>query len=129
VQLPSDLHGKALEAHIVARANETGLDTARPSPVRMKGTLFKVNMHIIAAFNPSFKGHGSGHAMAEQEDIAVESIEGEVVGFYAPPTIQGTFTHPGEPFHFHWVDSGRTRTAHLDAFGMRAGALLQLPAR
>jgi alpha-acetolactate decarboxylase len=84
-------------------------------------------MHVIRGPNPSFKGHGSGHAMTDQENIVAGSIEGNVVGFYAPPDLQGVVTHPGEPFHFHWVDVGHTRTAHLDAFTMKKGALLLLP--
>lgn len=127
VAIASNLSGSALDGFIIARAKETGLDVSKPFPIRMKGTLSGVRMHVIRAFNPGFKGHGSGHAMADQEDIEAERIEGEVVGFYAPPSAQGIITHPGEPFHYHWVDMKRTRTAHLDAFGMLAGATLLLP--
>ncbi len=127
VPLPSDLSGRVLDDFIIARAREVGLDVAKPFPIRMKGTLAAVKMHVIGAFNPNFKGHGSGHAMADQVDIAADRIEGEVVGFYAPASAQGVITHPGEPFHYHWVDTARTRTAHLDAFGMVQGALLLLP--
>jgi alpha-acetolactate decarboxylase len=51
------------------------------------------------------------------------------VGFYAPPSLQGVVTHAGDPFHYHWVNTSRTETAHLDAFGMKAGAELILPAK
>ncbi len=127
VALPSDLKGTDLDNFIIARARAAGLDVTKPFPVRMKGTLVDVKMHVIIGPNASFKGHGSGHHMADQEDITAASIEGEVVGFYAPEAQQGTITHPGEPFHFHWVDMGRTRTTHLDAFGMAKGAQLILP--
>lgn len=127
VTLPSDLAGQVFDAWIVEQAKAAGLDVSKSFPVRLKGTLTGVKMHVIRAFNPHFKGHGSGHAMADQEDIAAERIEGEVVGFYAPAAARGIITHPGEPFHFHWVDAGRTRTAHLDAFGMAKGAQLRLP--
>ncbi len=127
VALQSDLAGPAFDSWVVEQAKAAGLDVTKPFPVRLKGTLTGVKMHVIRAFNPNFKGHGSGHAMADQEDIAAEKIEGEVVGFYAPPDAQGVITHPGEPFHYHWVNVGRTRTAHLDAFGMAKGAQLLLP--
>jgi alpha-acetolactate decarboxylase len=84
-------------------------------------------MHVIRAANPDFKGHGSGHAMADQENIVAAKIDGEIVGFYAPADQQGVITHPGEPFHYHWVDGGRTQTAHLDAFGVARGSQLLLP--
>ncbi len=125
--LPSDLAGAALDEYIVAQARTAGLNVERAFPVRMRGDLTDVKMHIIAAPNPEFAGHGSDHGMADQQEIAAERIAGEVVGFYAPPAAQGVITHPGEPFHFHWVDMARTRTAHLDAFGMAKGAQLYLP--
>jgi Alpha-acetolactate decarboxylase len=127
VPLPSDLVGKDLDSFIVESAKTAGLDLGRPFPVRLSGTLIGVRMHVVRGVNPGFKGHGSTHPMADQEDIATERIDGEVVGFYAPQTAQGIISHPGEPFHYHWVDRGRTRTAHLDAFGMAKGAILVLP--
>ena len=124
VQLKSIMHGNAW---VVEQAKAAGIDVTMPFPVRLKGTLTGVKMHVIRAVNPSFKGHGSLHAMADQEDIAAAKIDGEVVGFHAPPGLQGVITHPGKPFHYHWLDIGRTRTAHLDAFGMAKGAMLLLP--
>lgn len=110
---------------------------SNPFPIRIKGTLTGVKMHVLRGPRPHAKahgaghgsGHGSGHGAADQEDIAAESIEGAVVGFYAPVPLQGIVTHSGDPFHYHWVDTTRTKTAHLDAFGMRAGAELLLPAK
>ncbi len=129
VALPSDLAGGNLDAFIIERAKAAGIDVGKPFPVRIAGTLVDVKMHVIRAANPAFKGHGSGHPMTDQVDIAAERLEGEVVGFYAPEPMQGIITHPGEPFHYHWVDTGRTRTAHLDAFAMAKGAALSLPMR
>ncbi|MFM9938178.1 MAG: acetolactate decarboxylase [Hyphomicrobiaceae bacterium] len=127
VALPSDLKGPALDAWIVDQATRAGIDVSKPFPVRLSGTLTNVTMHVMRAFNSSFKGHGSGHAMADQENIVAKSIDGSVVGFYAPPDLQGVVTHPGQPFHYHWVDVGHTRTAHLDVFTMKNGAHLLLP--
>jgi hypothetical protein len=125
--MPSDLVGKDLDSFIIASAKAAGLDLDRPFPGRLKGSLISVRMHVVRGANPGFKGHGSTHPMADQEDVAAERIDGEVVGFYAPQGAQGIITHPGEPFHYHWVDGARTRTAHLDAFGMAKGAMLVLP--
>jgi hypothetical protein len=127
IPLPESLAGHELDRFIVQQAKGAGLDTSKPFPVRMTGTLTNVAMHVIKASNPQFGGHGSGQPMALQEDIKASSIEGHVVGFYAPEHLIGVITHPGEPFHYHWVDADRTRTAHLDAFGMVKGAMLLLP--
>jgi alpha-acetolactate decarboxylase len=50
-----------------------------------------------------------------------------VVGFYAPPPLQGVITHMGDFFHSHYVDEQRSMTAHLDSFGIAAGSKLLLP--
>lgn len=129
VALPADLAGEALDAFVIERARLAGLDVTRPFPVRLEGVLTGVKMHVLRAPNPGFSGHGSAHPMADQEDILADRLKGTVVGIYAPPSHQGVVTHPGEAFHFHWVDQARTRTAHLDAFGMARGASLLLPRR
>lgn len=129
VALPRGLAGHILDAFIIEQARTRGLDLSKPFPIRMKGTLTSVKMHVIRGANPAFKGHSSGHPMAHMNRITAEQIDGEIVAFYAPANLQGIITHPHKPFHYHWVDAGRTRTAHLDAFGMAAGAQLLLPAR
>lgn len=127
--LPADLSGRALDDFIIAQAVSAGLDTSKPFPVRLKGTLVNVAMHVVEATNPGFTGHGSEVPMAKQDEYKHPTLTGEVVGLYAPADMQGGLSHPGEPFHFHWVDDQRTRTAHLDAFGMPKGAMLVLPKR
>lgn len=129
IPLPDDLTGHALDRFIIEQAGRAGLDMRQPFPIRIRGTLNNVAMHVIKAANPKFGGHGSGQPMALQEDIKAASIDGEVVGFYAPEALLGIVTHPGEPFHYHWVDTARTKTAHLDAFGMAKGLTLMLPKR
>lgn len=127
VLLPAKLEGKALDEFIIAQAKAKGIDTDKPFPLRLSGQLVNVKMHVIEAPNAGFTGHGSGIPMAKQDEFAHERIAGLVVGFYAPRSIFAVLTHPGEPFHFHWIDEGRKRTAHLDAFGMEKGASLLLP--
>lgn len=129
IALSDALAGKALEHFIVEQAKAAGLDISKPFPVRLKGTLTDVAMHVLKAPNAKFSGHGSAHPMAEQDDIKAATIAGEVIGFFAPPAQSGVISHPGEPFHFHWVDEARSKTAHIDAFGMAKGSVLSLPKR
>ncbi|MFN3889913.1 MAG: acetolactate decarboxylase [Beijerinckiaceae bacterium] len=127
IVLTETLEGKALEDFILMQAKSRSLDVAKPFPVRLSGQLVNVKMHVIEAPNAGFTGHGSAVPMAKQDEFSHKRIAGAVVGFYAPPAMFAVLTHPGEPFHFHWIDEGRTRTAHLDAFGMEKGAMLLLP--
>jgi alpha-acetolactate decarboxylase len=127
VAIPQTLSGKALDDFIIVQAQAKGLDTTRPFPVRMSGMLVDVEMHVIEAPNEGFTGHGSKVHMAKQDEYKHARLSGTVVGFYAPQSMFAVLTHPGELFHFHWINDGRTRTAHLDAFGMEKGAALLLP--
>lgn len=127
ILVPERLVGKALEDFITRQAKAKGIDVEKPFPLRLKGTLVDVQMHVIEAPNAGFTGHGSKVRMAKQDEFSHPEITGDVVGFYAPSTMHGILTHPGELFHFHWIDVPRTRTAHLDAFGMEKGAELLLP--
>lgn len=127
ILVPERLVGKALEDFITAQAKAKGIDLEKPFPLRLKGTLVDVQMHVIEAPNAGFTGHGSKVRMAKQDEFGYAEIAGDVVGFYAPSTMHGILTHPGELFHFHWIDPAHTRTAHLDAFGMEKGAELLLP--
>jgi len=129
VTLPEAYAGKALDDFIITTARAAGVDMARPFPIRMKGTLTAVAMHVIEAPMPGFTGHGSKVHMAKQDEFRHDTLPGLVVGFYVPSSQHGTLSHPGEPFHYHWLDEARTRTAHLDAFGMAKGAELLLPKR
>ena len=66
-------------------------------------------MHVNAAPNPRFKGHGSFDEMAVTGLAKGPRLEGSVVGFYAPPPLQGVITHMGEYIHSHYVDAQRDR--------------------
>src|SRR5664280_682149 len=74
-----------------------------------------------------FKAHGSVDEMAVTGLAKGPRLAGSVVGFYAPPALQGVITHGGDYFHSHYVDAQRSTTAHLDSFGIAAGSTLMLP--
>lgn len=69
IQLPDDLSGHALDRFIIEQANKAGLDMKHPFPIRIRGTLTNVAMHVIKSANPKFGGHGSAQPMALREDI------------------------------------------------------------
>jgi len=126
IAIDQDLDAKAVESFIRAQAKASGLDD-KPFPFRINGAVTDFVMHVNAAPNPRFKGHGSFDEMAVTGLAKGPRLEGSVVGFYAPPPLQGVITHMGDYFHSHYVDAQRSTTAHLDSFGVAAGSTLLLP--
>jgi acetolactate decarboxylase len=127
VPIGKDLDAKATETFIRAQAKANGLDETKPFPYRIAGAITDFVMHVNAAPNPRFKGHGSFDEMAITGLAKGPRLAGYVVGFYAPPPLQGVITHMGDFFHSHYVDEQRATTAHLDTFGVAAGSTLMLP--
>ena len=127
VAIDKDLDAKAVEAFIRSQAKASGLDENKPFPFRINGAITDFVMHVNAAPNPRFKGHGSFDEMAVTGLAKGPRLAGSVVGFYAPPALQGVITHGGDYFHSHYVDEQRSTTAHLDSFGVAAGSTLMLP--
>jgi len=127
VAIDKDLDAKATETFIREQAKASGLDENKPFPFRINGAITDFVMHVNAAPNPRFKGHGSFDEMAVTGLAKGPRLAGSVVGFYAPPALQGVITHGGDYFHSHYVDAQRSTTAHLDSFGIAAGSTLMLP--
>ncbi len=127
VAIDKDLDAKAVETFIRAQAKANGLIETKPFPFRINGAITDFVMHVNAAPNPRFKGHGSFDEMAVTGLAKGPRLAGSVVGFYAPPPLQGVITHMGDYFHSHYVDEQRSTTAHLDSFGVAAGSTLLLP--
>jgi acetolactate decarboxylase len=126
IVIDQDLDAKGAESFIRAQAKAAGLDD-KPFPFRINGAVTNFVMHVNAAPNPRFKGHGSFDEMAVTGLAKGPRLAGSVVGFHAPPSLQGIITHMGDYFHSHFVDEQRSMTAHLDTFGVAAGSTLLLP--
>lgn len=129
IPIDKDLDAKATEAFIRAQAKASGLEEGKPFPFRINGAIVDFVMHVNAAPNPRFQGRGSFDEMAVTGLAKGPRLAGSVVGFYAPPPLQGIITHGGDFFHAHYVDEQRTATAHLDIYGVAAGSTLLLPKR
>jgi acetolactate decarboxylase len=127
IPIDKDLDAKATETFIREQAKAVGLDENKPFPFRINGAITNFVMHVNAAPNPRFKGHGSFDEMAITGLAKGPRLAGSVVGFYAPPPLQCVITHMGDFFHAHYVDEQKATTAHLDSYGVAAGSTLLLP--
>jgi len=91
----------------------------------VRGTLAPYVMHVNAA--PTGGPHGMGSPMALTVETRGDRIDGRVAGLYVSAELVGIATHGGEHTHAHWVSVDGTSTAHLDRWGLKAGATLLLP--
>jgi Alpha-acetolactate decarboxylase len=115
-----DVAPAELESFLAEQAKSRGIDPEKSFPFRLRGTVTSYVMHVI-------KGPGSGHPPLAQDTQKGDALAGLVVGLYVAPQLVGVATHPGERTHSHWVSDDRTATTHLDAWGIKSGAVLLLP--
>jgi len=120
VRVNRDVKPAEIESFLAGEAKSRGIDPEKSFPFRLHGTLTTYVMHVTT-------GPGSGHPPLAQDTQKGDAIAGLVVGVYMAPQLVGVATHPGERTHSHWISEERTATTHLDAWGIRSGAVLLLP--
>jgi alpha-acetolactate decarboxylase len=120
--LPSEIEG-----FIARAATAHGLQPDVSFPFEVRGTLISYVMHVNAA--PTNGPHGMGQPIAVTAETKGDAVVGAVAGFYVSPDLVGVVSHGGTRTHSHWVASDGSSTAHLDQWGLKAGAMLSIPAR
>ena len=78
---------------------------------------------------PTDGPHGMGQPIAIAVESKGETIAGAVASIYASRDLAGIVSHGGTRTHSHWVAPDGASTAHLDRWGLKAGAVLALPRR
>lgn len=118
-----------VDTYVQTQAQLAGLDVARPFPFLIDGALAPLRLHVVAGECP-IRARALSRAMRTLAfELAVDSIEGRIVGIYAPDS-SGVVCHGGSNLHAHAVleqDGGLT--GHVEVFGIAAGAVLVLPVR
>jgi hypothetical protein len=126
VQVGRDIAPLEIETFIAATANAHGIDTQKSFPFQVRGLLISYVMHVNAEATSG--PHGMGLPMATTiERKGDDPIDSLVSGLYVSPDLVGVATHGGERTHSHWVSLDKASTAHLDRWGLKAGAFLLLP--
>jgi alpha-acetolactate decarboxylase len=125
ITVPHDVAPEEIEPFLSHTAAAHGLDPDGPFPFQVRGTLKSYAMHVNAA--PTGGPHGMGQPIAITRELEGETIDGMVAGFYASRDLVGIVTHGGTRTHGHWVAPDLSSTAHLDRWGLKAGAVLSLP--
>jgi hypothetical protein len=125
VRLDQDVGPEQVETFIAAAAKAHGIDEDKSFPFEVRGNIGPYVMHVNA--EPTGGPHGMGLPMAVRTEHEGDRLDCLVTGVYVSPDLVGIATHGGERTHAHWVSLDATSTAHLDRWGIRAGAFLLLP--
>jgi len=125
IVVEQDIAADDIETFLAQTAGAHGLDRQGPFPFQIRGTLTAYVMHVNAM--PTNGPHGMGQPIAITRESKGDAIDGAVAGFYVSRDLVGIVSHGGTRTHSHWIASDGRSTAHLDRWGLKAGAVLSLP--
>ena len=125
VRVDVDVPLAGVEIFLAQVAKAHGLDPEKSFPFQLRGMLAPYGMHVNVA--PIAGPHDMGLPMAFTVERRGDSIAGSVAGIHVSRALVGVVTHGGERVHAHWVAPDSQSTAHLDFWGIKAGAMLMLP--
>lgn len=125
IKVEQDVAPDDIEKFIARTAAAHGVNQEGPFPFQVRGTLASYVMHVNA--EPTNGPHGMGQPIAVTMEIKGNAIAGGVSGIYASQDLVGIVSHGGTRTHSHWVSADGKSTAHLDRWGLKAGAELSLP--
>jgi acetolactate decarboxylase len=120
IPVSRDVAPDEIDAFLAEQGKAHGIDAEKSFPFRLRGTLTAYSMHVSVRPAP-------GRPPFVQDTRRGDAIDGLVVGLYVAPELVGVATHPGERSHSHWISEDRTKTSHLDTFGIKSGSVLLLP--
>src|SRR3984885_5376075 len=125
VPVTTDVAPEEIESFISVAAKTHGIDPTVSFPFEVRGNIGPFAMHVNAA--PTNGEHGMDLPTAITVADKGDRLDGLVAGLYASLDLMGIATYGGERVHSHWVSLDMLKTAHLDRWGLRAGAFLFLP--
>jgi hypothetical protein len=125
VPIANDVAPEEVESFIAIAAKTHGIDPTVSFPFEVRGNIGPYVMHVNAA--PTKGEHGMGLPMAVTVQDRGDRLDGLVTGLYASLDLMGIATHGGERTHAHWVSLDMAKTAHLDRWGLQAGAFVLIP--
>jgi hypothetical protein len=122
-KLSDDFVAATLEAELTRIAGVSGVDTSKPFPFMIRGTLRKVGWHVADGTRVK---PGDPPDKDAQQGMVAEG-DGTIVGFYSMKD-QGVFTMMGQNTHMHVVFTDQSVVGHVRTVDVAAGAVLSVPA-
>jgi alpha-acetolactate decarboxylase len=129
VAVAADMKQAEFEAFVLREAARRGLDPAGAFAFLVRGEFPQLSWHVVTG--GAGGGHGTAHAPGNARSRVFEEpgAKGVLVGFHSGGELEGVITHPGERFHLHYAAADASRSGHVDAYAVRAGSVLSLPAQ
>jgi alpha-acetolactate decarboxylase len=129
IAVPADMTQPQFEAFVVKQASVLGIIATDGFAFQVRGEFPQMTWHVVTG--GASGGHGSAHAQSHARNRVFEEpgAKGVLVGFHSGDALEGVITHPGERFHLHYASGDASRSGHVDAYAVRAGSVLSLPAR
>lgn len=126
--LSSSVKSKSeLEIEIAALAKEYGIDSEKPFPFLIEGSIASLSWHVI-----DWKDGDTVHTHKKHQESGlngvIENKKVEILGFYSTKH-KAVFTHHTTFMHMHFKTKDSSIAGHLDDLVLGEEMILKLPKR
>ncbi|OSY87556.1 hypothetical protein WH52_10665 [Tenacibaculum holothuriorum] len=116
-----------LEKQIFKTAANSGIDTEKPFPFLLAGTIASVDWHVI-----NWKDGDTIHNHKKHKESGLngtlQNREVQIIGFYSSKH-KAVFTHHTTNMHIHFKTTDNTIAGHIDDLLLNQTVILKLPKR
>jgi alpha-acetolactate decarboxylase len=133
IEVANDVSADDFDNYIMDTAKAAGCQTDKPFMFTVAGQLTDVQLHVINGACPIRARMKKKELPSSQRPYEVEMpvVEGTIVGISATDAV-GKLTHPATTTHSHLLfrdpNAATTVTGHVEAVGIKKGAVVRIPA-
>lgn len=118
IPVPASVHStERLETFLVEQATEIGIDSSKPFPFQLKGSIQELDWHVIHwapnQTKHSHQAHVESGAFGTLTDQDVE-----IIGFHSL-SHKGVWTHHTRNVHMHFLNADKELSGHVDRLHMQ----------
>ena len=115
---------ESLQFEIKEAAKKVGIDTNHAFPFLLRGTIKRLDWHVINASEATEQNHNAYKEAGLSGTVENEVLQ--ILGFYSEKH-QGVFTHHGSFLHMHFVNDEESIMGHVDDLSINGAVILMLP--
>ena len=127
IPVPENMSEGELHAFVLEEARKAGINLREPFPFLIEGTIKKLVWSVLDGTDRELTKQT--HQLFFRKLVGYRAETPAVlIGFY-PAELQSELAWPGESWHVHVLFKDEKTTGHVNAFSVKKGAKLSLPAR